>query len=153
MPIRLQTPGEKLKSVVVVFLNLGQNLWNIYIFYIALCGIMLNETLAEIFFLICIFPKSSQQRCNNFKNAIISLQNPGMYFYGFWRLMCVSAYVCVRYDSWTLSITHPSVLNCIRRNAEICRKNVEIHKNAEKTSRFSHCILMAFKFYPVNQNP
>ena len=63
--------------------------------------------------------------------------------------MCVSAYVCVRYDSWTLSITHPNVLSCIRRNAEICRKNVEIHKNTGKTSRF-FCNFMDFKIFPAN---
>ena len=44
---------------------------------------MLNETLAEKKNHICIFPKSSQQRCNNFKNAIISLKNPGCIFMAF----------------------------------------------------------------------
>ena len=36
---------------------------------------MLNETLAEKKIHICIFPKSSQQRCNIFKNASIFLKN------------------------------------------------------------------------------
>ena len=44
---------------------------------------MLNETLAEKKNHICIFPKSSQQRCNIFKNASIFLKNRGSNIYAF----------------------------------------------------------------------
>ena len=44
---------------------------------------MLNETLAEKKIHICIFPKSSQQRCNIFKNASIFLKNLGCNIYAF----------------------------------------------------------------------
>ena len=44
---------------------------------------MLNETLAEKKIHICIFPKSSQQRCNIFKNASIFLKNLDCNKYGF----------------------------------------------------------------------
>ena len=44
---------------------------------------MLNETLAEKKIHICIFPKSSQQRCIIFKNASIFLKNRGSNIYAF----------------------------------------------------------------------
>ena len=56
---------------------------------------MLNETLAEKKIHICIFPKSSQQRCNIFKNASIFLKNLDCNKYAFDSSYGQYIFICI----------------------------------------------------------